>query len=242
MNVAVFHPDLGIGGAGRLAVDAAVALKRSGHRQVTLVTSYANPIAYPETSDDGHPDHVRVTVAGDWFPRTLFGGRFVSACSLARTVLAALHVVSLRPDAILCDMSAYCVPIFKALSSARVVFYCHFPNKMKVAPVTFSLSGWVEERSTAMADAVLVNSEFTLSAFKEAFPSIKAFPRLVYPSVDANRCALCRRVRGQDENENRDERTTFLSINRYKRKKNHSLAIEAFGNISFILRYCTRIG
>ena len=38
-NVVFLHPDLGIGGAERLVVDAAVALKRRGHT-VTMVTSH----------------------------------------------------------------------------------------------------------------------------------------------------------------------------------------------------------
>ena len=42
-NVVFLHPDLGIGGAERLVVDAAVALKRRGHT-VTMVTSHHDPV------------------------------------------------------------------------------------------------------------------------------------------------------------------------------------------------------
>jgi len=39
LKIAFVHPDLGIGGAERLVVDAAMALKNSGH-EVTMYTSH----------------------------------------------------------------------------------------------------------------------------------------------------------------------------------------------------------
>jgi len=39
LNIAFVHPDLGIGGAERLVVDSAMALKNSGH-QITMYTSH----------------------------------------------------------------------------------------------------------------------------------------------------------------------------------------------------------
>ena len=39
MQVVFIHPDLGIGGAERLVVDAAVALKNKGHR-VSFITGH----------------------------------------------------------------------------------------------------------------------------------------------------------------------------------------------------------
>ena len=41
-NIVFFHPDLGIGGAERLVIDAAVGLKDRGHR-VTIFTSHCDP-------------------------------------------------------------------------------------------------------------------------------------------------------------------------------------------------------
>ena len=38
-NIVFVHPDLGIGGAERLVIDAAVGLQESGHK-VTILTSY----------------------------------------------------------------------------------------------------------------------------------------------------------------------------------------------------------
>jgi alpha-1,3/alpha-1,6-mannosyltransferase len=41
-NIVFFHPDLGIGGAERLVIDAAVGLQNRGHK-VTIFTSHCDP-------------------------------------------------------------------------------------------------------------------------------------------------------------------------------------------------------
>lgn len=46
------HPDLGIGGAERLVIDAAVGLQSRGH-QVTILTSYRDPNHCFEEARDG---------------------------------------------------------------------------------------------------------------------------------------------------------------------------------------------
>jgi len=48
-EVAFLHPDLGIGGAERLIVDAAVGLQQKGYK-VSVITGYHDPKrAFPET-------------------------------------------------------------------------------------------------------------------------------------------------------------------------------------------------
>jgi alpha-1,3/alpha-1,6-mannosyltransferase len=47
-----FHPDLGIGGAERLVVDAAVALQERGHK-VTIFTSHCDPRHCFDEARDG---------------------------------------------------------------------------------------------------------------------------------------------------------------------------------------------
>lgn len=50
-NIVFVHPDLGIGGAERLIIDAAVGLQDLGHN-VTIFTSYCDPgHAFEETQD-----------------------------------------------------------------------------------------------------------------------------------------------------------------------------------------------
>ncbi|KAI9732363.1 MAG: Alpha-1,3-mannosyltransferase-like protein [Cirrosporium novae-zelandiae] len=51
-NIVFFHPDLGIGGAERLVVDAAVGLQNRGHK-VTIFTNHCDPgHCFDETRDD----------------------------------------------------------------------------------------------------------------------------------------------------------------------------------------------
>ena len=50
-DIVFFHPDLGIGGAERLVIDAAVGLQNRGHK-VTIFTSHCDPKhCFPEASD-----------------------------------------------------------------------------------------------------------------------------------------------------------------------------------------------
>lgn len=51
-RVVFFHPDLGIGGAERLIVDAAVGLQNLGHK-VTIFTSHCDPRHCFEEARDG---------------------------------------------------------------------------------------------------------------------------------------------------------------------------------------------
>jgi alpha-1,3/alpha-1,6-mannosyltransferase len=51
-HVVFFHPDLGIGGAERLVVDAAVGLQSRGHR-VTIFTSHRDPQHCFDEARDG---------------------------------------------------------------------------------------------------------------------------------------------------------------------------------------------
>jgi alpha-1,3/alpha-1,6-mannosyltransferase len=51
-NIVFFHPDLGIGGAERLIIDAAVGLQKRGHK-VTIFTSHCDPQHCFDEARDG---------------------------------------------------------------------------------------------------------------------------------------------------------------------------------------------
>lgn len=51
-SIVFFHPDLGIGGAERLIIDAAVGLQELGHK-VTIFTSHCDPQHCFEEARDG---------------------------------------------------------------------------------------------------------------------------------------------------------------------------------------------
>lgn len=51
-NIVFFHPDLGIGGAERLIIDAAVGLQNLGHK-VVIYTSHCDPRHCFDEARDG---------------------------------------------------------------------------------------------------------------------------------------------------------------------------------------------
>jgi alpha-1,3/alpha-1,6-mannosyltransferase len=66
-HVVFFHPDLGIGGAERLVIDAAVGLQNRGHR-VTIFTSHCDPQHCFDEARDGKPllQHLGPPTAYAW--------------------------------------------------------------------------------------------------------------------------------------------------------------------------------
>ena len=86
---------------------------------------------------------------------------------------------------------------------------------------------WLEERTTGMADRVLVNSRFTAAVFRRTFRSLRdsVEPEVLHPSLDTRKFDTYAEVVDAEP----FPEFTFLSINRYERKKNLPLAIKAFG-------------
>ena len=129
-RLAILHPDLGIGGAERLIVDVALALKASGH-QVDLYTNFHDPRRCFEETRDGQ---LNVVVACAWFPRHFFG-RFHALCAYLRFILLAIYVVTLEwrrgqsYDLFLCDQISACIPVLRQ-TRRPILFYCHYPDHL----------------------------------------------------------------------------------------------------------------
>jgi len=218
LRIAFAHPDLGLGGAERLVVDAALGLRGKGH-DVTIYTARFDPARCFDEARDGT---LRVVVAGDWLPKRVLG-RCYALCASARMVAVALRVARDGPDVVIADQVATTVPFVKLLSRAPVVFYCHYPDKLLctnrrglgVRLYRVPLD-WCEETCTGLADVVLVNSKFTAGVFARAFPRLAIKPEVLYPPLD---CCDHAEVKRDD--------SLLLSINRFERKKNLSLAVEA---------------
>jgi len=51
LNIVFLHPDLGIGGAERLVVDAALALKSTGNNISFITSHHDRSHCFPETID-----------------------------------------------------------------------------------------------------------------------------------------------------------------------------------------------
>ncbi|KAJ1404647.1 Mannosyltransferase ALG2 [Sesbania bispinosa] len=223
MNIAIIHPDLGIGGAERLIVDAAVELASHGHKVHIFTAHHDKNRCFEETIAGTFP----VTVYGSFLPRHIFY-RLHALCAYLRCLFVAFCVLSMWPsfDVILADQVSVVIPILKLRRSTKVVFYCHFPDLLLAQHSTFIRRmyrkpiDYVEEITTGLADLILVNSNFTASTFANTFKHLDAKgirPAVLYPAVNVDQF-----------NEPTSFKLNFLSINRFERKKNIQLAISAF--------------
>ena len=77
LRVAFVHPDLGIGGAERLIVDAAVGLQKRGHGIVLYTAHHDAGHCFEETRDGT----LAVVCVGDWLPKRVLG-RCYAACGM----------------------------------------------------------------------------------------------------------------------------------------------------------------
>ena len=238
VRVAFVHPDLGIGGAERLVVDAALALKSRGHT-VRLFTAHHDPShCFRETTDGS----LEVTCRGDWLPRH-FCHLGYAFWAYVRMIYVALYLVLLSGaefDVVFCDQISACVPVLK-WSQASVLFYCHFPDQLlttrrsRLKKLYRWPIDWVEETTTGKAHDVLVNSNFTAQVFRSTFRSlVHVQPTVLYPSL--NFSAFDRPPEDLEDVVPPQAKVVFLSINRYERKKNLPLAIRAFSRLQSQLR------
>ena len=233
VRVAFIHPDLGIGGAERLIVDAALAIKSKGHH-VEMFTAHHDPgHCFSETRDGT----LRVRCAGDWLPRSCCNKGY-ALWAYVRMVYVAIYLILCMLfgkdhfDVIICDQVSACIPVLR-LSRAKVLFYCHFPDQLLT-----DRKGWAkkmyrwpidkwEEWTTGLAHQILVNSNFTAGVFHQTFKSLTNInptvlhPSLNFSSFDTSPCELKDTVPNS-------VKCLLLSINRYERKKNLPLAIKAF--------------
>lgn len=234
MRVLFLHPDLGIGGAERLVIDAALALKNCGHKVSFLTNHHDTAHCFEETRNGT----LEVKVVGDWIPRSIFG-RFYAFCAYFRMVYAAFYVTLFQSkqekiDLIFCDLISHGIPVLKyAKYTPKILFYCHFPDQLltkqggRLKSLYRMPLNYLEEKTTGAADGVLVNSKFTSRIFSETFKSLKVVPGVLYPSLVTKSFD---QLKSDDNSIDgiADNAIVLLSINRYERKKNLPLALKAF--------------
>lgn len=182
-------------------------------------------------------------------------GRFAILCAILRQLHLILQICvfsselqRLKPTAFLIDQLSAGIPLLRILQPGpRVLFYCHFPDKLlaKKGGLIKRIYRWpfdsIESWSTGCSDGIVVNSKFTRSVFKDAFPRLKdRIPGVIYPCVDTQ----------PTSKENLEDGVTqplwkgkkfVLSINRFERKKDVGLAIRAFARISPECRRASRL-
>lgn len=224
MRLAFVHPYLGLGGAERVVVDAALELSARGH-QVTIFTSCHDPErAFPATLD-GRLD---VRVSGDFLP-TRIAGRLQAVCTGARVAWLAGVVARETFDAVICDIVPFALPLLRRAMprSTRLIYYCHFPDQLLTPPRRGIYRAyrmpidWLELVALRSADRVLVNSDYTRGVlaglgFRGA--------EVVYPGVDIESFAAIGPAP--------DGSATILSISRFDPRKNLALAVDATAELA----------
>lgn len=238
-NIVFFHPDLGIGGAERLIIDAAVALQNLGHK-ITIFTSYRDKNHCFDEARDGTLD-VRVR-GNSLIPATILG-RFKILCSILRQLhlLVAItwtgELAKLKPTAFFIDQLSAGIPFLRWFwEDQKILFYCHFPDLLlvqgrkswykRIWRIGFD---WLEEWGIRGADRVVVNSAFTKGVVESIWEGLggQRGIGIVYPCVDTQGEA---RVEA-DNNPLWKDKKLLLSINRFERKKDVGLAIKAFAGL-----------
>lgn len=264
-TVVFIHPDLGIGGAERLIVDAAIGLQQQQYDVYMYTQHHDLSHCFRETMPLEMGGSLRngVRVYGDWLPRHLpLFHAFHILFAMIRMVYCALCVALWHRgeiDAIIVDQVSACIPLLRLMPRTRratILFYCHFPDKLlssgreslwkRLYRLPFD---WIEERTTAMADAVLVNSNFTKSVYSAVFPSIRRMrksnvsdPIVLYPPIHCenydrppgdlpNGDLVLLYNRDGDSSDDDDGYRVIVSINRFERKKGIHLAVQAFARL-----------
>ncbi|KAG0645894.1 GDP-Man:Man(2) c(2)-PP-Dol alpha-1 [Hyphodiscus hymeniophilus] len=239
-NIAFFHPDLGIGGAERLIIDAAVGLQNRGHK-VVIFTSHCDPNHCFEEARDGTLD---VRVRGNWlFPPSILS-RFSILCAILRQfhLIIGAYLTSelsgFKPDAFVVDQLSAGLPWLRFLyPETRILFYCHFPDLLLAQGRAAWLKrayripfDFIEEWSMGFTDSVCVNSGFTKGVVSKVFPALARTKDLqvVYPCVDVN---LKSDQTEDDFVSPWTGKEFLLSINRFEKKKDIGLAIKAYAGL-----------
>ncbi|KAF2860998.1 glycosyltransferase family 4 protein [Piedraia hortae CBS 480.64] len=236
-SVVFIHPDLGIGGAERLVIDAAVGLQSDGHK-VTIFTSHCDKSHCFQEAKDGTLD---VRVRGNVV--LPFSGAFSILFAILRQLILTIRTCilsnemsSLNPDVLIVDQLSACIPLFRwALPKTKVIFYGHFPDLLlakkgqglvKYAKQLYRLPfDALEEWSSSTADVIVVNSKFTRSVFKSTFKRMRQMNlKVIYPGVDTDYAK-------DSAGPIWPNKKTLLSINRFEGKKNLGLAIKAFAGL-----------
>ncbi|KAK2855739.1 hypothetical protein FQN49_004891 [Arthroderma sp. PD_2] len=263
-NIIFIHPDLGIGGAERLILDAALSLQSLGHK-ITIYTSHRDKSHCFEEARDGTLD---VRVRGDKLFPAHIKGRFHVLMAILRQ-LCLVYYLSESTSAdeegdnvYIVDQVPACVPILRALRDTmsrksakkkqRTLFYCHFPDQLLArrgeggrilsafkAVYRFPFD-WFEGWAMDAADRTVVNSRFTKGVVEKVFGNTGRDVQVLYPCVDTTSKEISD-VHKIDDNILWGGLKILLSINRFERKKNIELAIRAYHGIAEKDREGTRL-
>lgn len=246
MKVAFIHPDLGIGGAERLVLDVAVALKNQNIDSVFITNHFDSTHAFEEFKNEQFP----VFVIGDWIPRSIFG-KFQAVFAYIRMLfLAVCYVVFCyykhKPDLFFVDqipMANFILKIF----GHKVIYYCHHPDllaseRQNILKKIYRLPiDTLEECGTRLSDIVLVNSKYTASIFYRTFRTTKQSVEILYPTISCSYLETIENATPKLVSQLlpkvtcKKNNVVYLSVNRFHPAKNLELAVQAMACLKLTL-------
>ncbi len=244
VHVVFIHLDLGIGGAEQLVIQLAKASRDLGHKVDIVTTRCDQDHCFAAVK---RPDGIlsdNVYVYGRWIPPKIFGVA-TALMSTARMIYLAYQVVRRHhksADVVVVDVLPTSLPILLTwMSSAGILFYCHFPDKLLLRnnrggllkKMYRQILDFIEESTMGLSDTLVVNSRFTLGAVEEHFPVLsrkrkEQRNRLSIQPIEVLHPALDTSNMVQANNENKTNRSPIVSLNRFERKKNIGLLIRAY--------------
>ncbi len=234
LHVVLVHVDLGIGGAEQLILQLAQASKRAGHT-LDIVTTRCDPDHCFAAVKPGGDLFPHLHVYGNWIPATLPHGTAKALCSTLRLAYLAWWTARKRSKADVYVLDVLPLPlwIWSWISSASLLFYCHFPDLLLLRREPGSLlqqcyrhvMDGMEEHCMEYADLIAVNSQFTRETVRKTFSSLQDVElHVLYPALDTESLEKNETIQDLEEE---DERPMVVSLNRFERKKNLELVLGA---------------
>ena len=219
-----------------------------------LVTSYCHPehcfelLKRPSTNSDqtNHNNnnyYQYLKIYGAWIPSHILFSKGKALMSTLRLLYIAFrvihHPVMSNADLIVLDVLPTPLWIFHYFCpKASLLFYCHFPDQLLTRtavgthppPASFvrkliqgyrTLLNTLEEQCMIYADTITVNSKFTQHTVRETFTSLSSIDLpILYPALEIPPDTSSIQYGSKRTN-------LIVSLNRFERKKNLGLLIEA---------------
>jgi alpha-1,3/alpha-1,6-mannosyltransferase len=234
---------LGIGGAEQLVLQLAQA-SRAGASvnddnscEVQLWTTRCDAHHCFAAVAPGGVLHDSLRVRGRWIPTEIFGRGRALCASVRLGYLTLCWMMAQRgrrdaQDVVVLDVLPTPLPFLQALTTAHLLFYCHFPDQLLTRSFVVpsrsrvlyrTVMNALENACMPFADCIVVNSQFTQSVVRETFSSLqsRALP-VLYPALDTaslDKSAV-------DPNDQPGQPAPIVSLNRYERKKNLGLLLK----------------
>mmetsp|Transcript_22725 Transcript_22725/g.53882 ORF Transcript_22725/g.53882 Transcript_22725/m.53882 type:complete len:491 (-) Transcript_22725:57-1529(-) len=247
IHIVFIHLDLGIGGAEQLVIQLAKASRDLGHKVDIATTRCDHDHCFAAVRNPDGELSNNVSIYGRFIPPNIFGIA-TALMSTVRILFLTYKVVKEHhssADVVVVDVLPTSLPLLlNWMPTAGVLFYCHFPDKLllrsKQAGIFKKMYrrvlDLVEEYTMSISDTLVVNSRFTLGVVEENFPFLISKRKqeeqyqmlepveVLYPALDTSTMT-------QANNLDKTNLSPIVSLNRFERKKNIELLIQAYARM-----------